>query len=80
MAAYYNTSNNNLADLNVNGLPYGFHSRSLEGYEDGFPIMFENKLDAKASERLLQYIYDGVYLNKNTKDLNMELLAYNPSE
>ena len=76
MGAYYNTSDTSA--LNVNGLPYGFHARSLRGYKDGFPVMFENKLDVLGSQRLMDYVYDGVYIDKNTSDLSVELLAYNP--
>jgi hypothetical protein len=75
IGAYYNTSD--ATNLNVNGLPYAFHARKLKGYEDGFPVMFENKLTALGSQRLLNYVYDGVYLDKNTSGLSVELLAYN---
>lgn len=50
----------------------------LQGYPAGFPVLMVNRLSSIRSARLLQYLIDGNYLDKRTKQLVAELLTYNP--
>lgn len=45
----------------------GFFSKELDGYEDGFPIVFENTLSARGTFDMWHYIHDGNYLDKQVK-------------
>jgi hypothetical protein len=42
----------------------GFHWRELEGYPDGFPVLFENKLPTLRAVQLVQLLTDGNFLDK----------------
>ncbi len=53
--------------MSINNIPYGFHSRSIDGYEKGFPVLFENKLGSVRSAELMQYLIDGKYLDKSVR-------------
>lgn len=50
-------------------LPFasGFFFKELDGYEDGFPIVFENTLSARGAFDMWRYIHDGNYLDKQVK-------------
>ncbi len=62
---YYNTSDPTA--FSVNGLPYGFQARKLKGYEDGFPVLFETKLNLDRTSKILQYVADGKYIDKKVR-------------
>jgi hypothetical protein len=41
----------------------GFHYLEMPGYDDGFPVLFENSLSQTRSVQVMQYLLDGSYLD-----------------
>ncbi|GAX82864.1 hypothetical protein CEUSTIGMA_g10291.t1 [Chlamydomonas eustigma] len=76
MPLFYNTSDDQ--QISVNGIPYGFHHLDMPGYDDGFPVLFENSLSQTRSAQLMQYLLDGSYLDASSDTMTAELLTYNP--
>eukprot|EP00798_Chlamydomonas_sp_ICE-L_P008465 gene8465-4909_t len=81
---YYNTSNS--SEVGPTGVPLGFRWRNMKGYENGFPVLFENRMrksdvsvDMKQERaaNVMQYLMDGNYLDEQTKGLTAEILSYN---
>lgn len=49
----------------------------LQGYPSGFPVLLSNRLSKQSSTALLQYLLDGNYLDKDTRQLTAEVVTYN---
>lgn len=49
----------------------------LQGYPSGFPVLLPNSLSQQRSTALLQYLLDGNYLDKQTRQLTAEVVTYN---
>jgi hypothetical protein len=49
----------------------------LQGYAAGFPVLLPTHLSRASSAAALQYLLDGNYLDKQSKQLTAELLTYN---
>eukprot|EP00798_Chlamydomonas_sp_ICE-L_P026832 gene26832-4428_t len=72
---YYNTSSS--SEVGPNGVPLGFRWRNMKGYENGFPVLFENRMREEQAANVMQYLMDGNYLDYKTKGLTAEILSYN---
>eukprot|EP00798_Chlamydomonas_sp_ICE-L_P004363 gene4363-14486_t len=72
---YYNTSSG--SEVGPNGVPLGFRWRNMKGYENGFPVLFENRMQEEQAANVMQYLMDGNYLDYKTKGLTAEILSYN---
>eukprot|EP00798_Chlamydomonas_sp_ICE-L_P022445 gene22445-29559_t len=72
---YYNTSSS--SEVGPNGVPLGFRWRNMKGYENGFPVLFENRMREEQASNVMQYLMDGNYLDYKTKGLTAEILSYN---
>jgi hypothetical protein len=48
-----------------------------QGYAAGFPVLLPTQLSQATSAAALQYLLDGNYLDKQSKQLAAELLTYN---
>ncbi|KAL0024068.1 hypothetical protein WJX79_002467 [Trebouxia sp. C0005] len=59
------------------GTPYGFHARSMSGFQLGFPAVFDNRLSQNDSQRMLTVLTEGNYLDVNTAALTARLLTFN---
>ncbi len=59
------------------GTPYGFHARSMSGFQLGFPAVFDNRLSQNDSQRLLSVLTEGNYLDVHTSTLTARLLTFN---
>eukprot|EP00798_Chlamydomonas_sp_ICE-L_P007688 gene7688-851_t len=49
----------------------------MKGYENGFPVLFENRMIEEQAANVMQYLMDGNYLDGKTKGLTAEILSYN---
>lgn len=49
----------------------------LQGYPSGFPVLLPNRLSQQRSTAVMQYLLDGNYLDRNTRQLVAEALTYN---
>lgn len=49
----------------------------LQGYPSGFPVLLPNRLSQQRSTAVMQYLLDGNYLDKSTRQLTAEMLTYN---
>eukprot|EP00798_Chlamydomonas_sp_ICE-L_P008501 gene8501-4860_t len=72
---YYNTSNS--SEVGPNGVPLGFRWRNMKVYENGFPVLFENRMIKEQAANVMQYLMDGNYLDDQTKGMTAEILSYN---
>lgn len=52
-------------------------SLHLQGYPFGFPVLLPNRLSQQRSTAVLQYLLDGNYLDKHTRQLTAEAMTYN---
>ena len=59
------------------GTPFGFHPRSISGFQLGFPAIFDNRLSQNDSQRLLTVLTNGNYLDVDTATLTARLLTFN---
>jgi hypothetical protein len=50
---------------------------AVQGYAAGFPVLLPTQLSRATSAAALQYLLDGNYLDKQSKQLTAELLTYN---
>ena len=64
------------SELNVRGVPYGFYP-TLEGREAGFAVVIDINLRENAFNKLIEYLEDGFFIDKYTKNLKVEVLTYN---
>ena len=65
------------SELNVKGVPYGFYPSTLTGREDGFAVVIDINLRENAFDKLIEYLEDGFFIDKYTKNLKVEVLTYN---
>ena len=65
------------SELNVRGVPYGFYPSTLEGREAGFAVVIDINLRENAFNKLIEYLEDGFFIDKYTKNLKVEVLTYN---
>lgn len=59
------------------GTPYGFFRRPLHDFDAGFPVIFDNRLLANDSARLMSVLSDGNYLDDDTATVTARLLTFN---
>lgn len=78
-ADYYNTTVAASEVANYTGTPYGFFHRQLPGFTSGFPVVFDNRLLANSTARLMSVLSEGNYLDEDTATLTARLLTFNPA-
>ena len=79
-----------LADLGIDGtdkycvnlyneklLPYAFKAHPLAGRSDGFPVWIDINLSQSRAMEYFSYLLDGLYLDPQTKELNVQTITYN---
>ena len=76
-ADYYNTSTVAAEVGPYTGTPYGFFHRPLPKFDSGFPVVFDNRLLANESTRLMSALSDGSYLDDETGSVTARLLTFN---
>ena len=59
------------------GTPYGFFRRQLYDFDSGFPVIFDNRLLADDTNRLMGVLTEGNYLDGNTATVTARLLTFN---
>ena len=76
-ADYYNTSTAAAEIANYTGTPYGFLYRQLPNFDSGFPVIFDNRLLANGTSRLMSVLSEGNYLDDDTATVTARLLTFN---
>ena len=76
-ADYYNTSAAAAEVGTYTGTPYGFFQRPLPNFDHGFPVVFDNRLLANDSSRLMSVLSEGNFLDDNTASVTARLLTFN---
>mmetsp|Transcript_8258 Transcript_8258/g.24923 ORF Transcript_8258/g.24923 Transcript_8258/m.24923 type:complete len:2121 (-) Transcript_8258:1576-7938(-) len=76
---YYNTSASSYEVNPVTGMPFGFFHHPLQGYQDGYPVLFDTHVSEKRMLQLLSYVQDGGLLSSQLTDsMTMQMVTYNP--
>ena len=71
---YYDTSPDSIEIDQLTGLPFGFFPYPLDGYEDGYPVLFDSHINRKRALQLLTYLNDGDFLDpKLTQSMSMQV-------
>ena len=76
-ADYYNTSANTTEVAPYTGTPYGFFHKQLPNFASGFPVVFDNRLMANDSSRLMSILSEGNYLDDESATVTARLLTFN---
>ena len=76
-ADYYNSSAAAGEIANYTGTPYGFFHRQLPDFDSGFPVVFDNRLLANGTARLMSVLSEGNYLDEATATVTARLLTFN---
>jgi len=74
---YSNATETGEAELNENGVPYGFRHKALSGYPKGYPVLFDIDFSAKRMEEVVSYMKDGFFLDDFTESVSANLVTYN---
>ena len=71
---YYDISINSTEISQLTGLPFGFFPYPLDGYKDGYPVLFDSHINRERALQLLTYLNDGDYLDpKLTQSMSMQV-------
>ena len=76
-ADFYNTSTAAAEVGPYTGTPYGFFHRPLPKFDSGFPVVFDNRLLANESTRLMSILSEGNFLDDETATVTARLLTFN---
>jgi hypothetical protein len=49
----------------------------MQGYPSGFPVLLPNRLSQQRAATVMQYLLDGNYLDRSTRQLTAEAMTYN---
>ena len=75
---FYNVSSAD--ELNFQGVPRGFFPGEANGPDaDGFPITVSTSVLAERASELMTALSDGRYLDRQTKSLDVRVMACNPN-
>lgn len=73
---YYNISD--ASEMSATGTPFAFHPISIPGFKNGFPVIATTSLTRYRAIDLIEYLKAGHFLDGQTEDMVMGILAYNP--
>eukprot|EP00892_Ulva_mutabilis_P002646 jgi/Ulvmu1/12382/UM009_0028.1 len=73
---YYNASAS-AGEVAPTGTPYGFFSRAISGFPDGFPVVFPVYASAGAVQRVLQMLSEGAFIDVRTAGMSGLMVTYN---
>ena len=69
---------NNATELNSLGAPYGFFSRKLDGFDDGFPIFIDTQSPSTRALEIVDYLTQAFFMDGWTRQMTVRAVMFNP--